>query len=91
MSCRVLPDVTAAPEWFASPVTVDVPEGLARNRALGPDWVSWLDRLPGLATTLLAEWELERDGEPMHGFCSLVLPVRTPGGREVRPQGLLQR
>ncbi len=61
-------------------MTVDVPEGLARNRELGPDWVSWLDRLPGLATTLLAEWELERDGEPMHGFCSLVLPVRTPAG-----------
>jgi streptomycin 6-kinase len=61
-------------------VIVDVPEGLERNRALGPDWVSWLDRLPGLAATLLAEWELERDGGAMHGFGSLVLPVRTPEG-----------
>ncbi|GAA2155088.1 streptomycin 6-kinase [Nocardioides koreensis] len=59
---------------------VDVPEGLESNRALGPDWAAWLDRLPGRAADVLAEWELERDGEPMHGFCSLVLPVRTPAG-----------
>nr|WP_246298828.1 aminoglycoside phosphotransferase family protein [Nocardioides panaciterrulae] len=36
-----------------------------------------MDRLPGLARELLEEWALTRDGEPMHGFCSLVLPVRT--------------
>ena len=57
-----------------------VPAGLERNRALGADWATWLDRLPDLATALLAEWELERDGELMHGFCSLVLPVRAPDG-----------
>ena len=57
-----------------------VPAGLEGQRALGPDWAAWLDRLPRLAGDLLEEWELERDGEAMHGFCSLVLPVRTPAG-----------
>jgi streptomycin 6-kinase len=57
-----------------------IPEGLARNRALGADWAGWLDRLPRLADDLLAEWGLSPDGEAMHGFCSLVLPVRTPDG-----------
>jgi len=62
------------------PVVIDVPAGLDRNRALGPDWAAWLDRLPGLARSLLADWALERDGEAMHGFCSLVLPVLTLEG-----------
>lgn len=58
-------------------MSVHVPAELDRNRALGADWSRWLDRLPGLARELLEEWALTRDGEPMHGFCSLVLPVRT--------------
>ena len=62
------------------PVVIDVPAVLDRNRTLGPDWATWLDRLPGLARSLLADWGLERDGEAMHGFCSLVLPVLTPEG-----------
>jgi len=57
-----------------------IPPGLDRQRSLGPAWRTWLDRLPGLATGLLDEWELRPDGESMHGFCSLVLPVRTPSG-----------
>jgi streptomycin 6-kinase len=59
---------------------VIVPPGLDRQRSLGPDWAAWLDRLPALAASVLSEWELEPDGAPMHGFCSLVLPVRTPRG-----------
>ena len=59
---------------------VRLPDELDRNRALGPDWGAWLDRLPRLAHELLEEWELAGDGEPMHGFCSLVLPVVTAGG-----------
>ena len=59
---------------------VRVPDELDRNRVLGPDWSAWLDRLPRLARELLEEWELAGAGEPMHGFCSLVLPVVTPDG-----------
>ncbi len=59
---------------------VRVPDELDRNRVLGPDWSAWLDRLPRLARELLEEWELAGAGEPMHGFCSLVLPVVTADG-----------
>lgn len=47
----------------------------------GPDWADWLAGLPRLVEDLLAEWELARDGEPVHGECALVLPVRTRGRR----------
>jgi len=56
---------------------VRVPDELERNRELGVGWAAWLDRLPRLARDLLEEWQLVRDGEVMHGFASLVLPVRT--------------
>ncbi len=57
-----------------------LPAGLEERRALGPDWAGWLDRLPALTTALIEEWELVADGEAMHGFVSLVLPVRTRDG-----------
>ncbi len=57
-----------------------VPAGLEARRPLGPAWADWLDRLPGLAAALLAEWELAPDGAARHGFVSLVLPVRTRDG-----------
>ncbi|WP_183095630.1 aminoglycoside phosphotransferase family protein [Nocardioides stalactiti] len=59
---------------------LNLPAGLDSQRALGPGWAAWLDRLPALAAEVLATWELGLDGEAMHGFCSLVLPVRTPRG-----------
>jgi streptomycin 6-kinase len=59
---------------------VVVPEGLQRQRALGPDWARWLDRLPALTASVLEDWGLEADGPSTHGFCSLVLPVRTQDG-----------
>ena len=63
----------------ADPVTL--PDGLAAQAALGPDWAAWLDRLPRLLAELVEEWELRRDGgEVWHGYCSAVLPVRTPTG-----------
>ncbi len=65
--------------WWDGRVLM-IPPGLDRQRLLGPDWEAWLDRLPGLAEAVLTGWELTLDGEPMHGFCSLVLPVRTPSG-----------
>jgi streptomycin 6-kinase len=45
--------------------------------ARGPEWVAWVDELPKVTPRLLAEWTLRPDGPPTHGFCSLVLPVRT--------------
>ncbi len=57
-----------------------IPPGLDSQRSLGPDWAAWLDRLPALAGSVLADWELTTDGASLHGFCSLVLPVRTPNG-----------
>jgi streptomycin 6-kinase len=57
------------------PVTFDA------FRARGSSWATWLDALPALVDALLADWQLSADGEPTHGFCALVLPVRTPSGR----------
>jgi streptomycin 6-kinase len=45
--------------------------------ARGPDWAAWVDRLPRLAGELLEEWRLRVDGATSHGYCSLVLPVRS--------------
>ncbi len=43
----------------------------------GADWAAWVDRLPALAAGLIGEWQLKPDGWPMHGYTSLVVPVRT--------------
>ena len=60
---------------------VDIPAGLAEQARLGPDWVTWLQRLPARTRDLLDEWSLSRDDdETWHGYTSLVLPVRTGEG-----------
>ena len=59
----------------------DVPPELAARARLGPRWVSWLDELPRTVAAIVEEWQLTVDGAPGHGFCSVVLPVRTTGGR----------
>lgn len=41
----------------------------------GPAWAAWVDRLPRLVDDVLEEWELRLDGDPMHGWTALVLPV----------------
>ncbi|MFE0150840.1 aminoglycoside phosphotransferase family protein [Nonomuraea sp. NPDC059007] len=43
----------------------------------GPTWIAGL---PALAGRYLDEWGLRLDGDPMHGFVSLVLPVTRPDG-----------
>lgn len=60
---------------------LDIPADLAARARLGPRWAAWLDALPRTVTEIVEEWQLEHDGPPRHGFCSLVLPVRTTGGR----------
>ncbi|UMG92925.1 aminoglycoside phosphotransferase family protein [Nocardioides sp. TF02-7] len=59
-----------------------IPPGLDRQRALGPAWEAWLDRLPGLFAGVVEEWELVLEGPLWHGFCSLVAPVATPSGAD---------
>lgn len=59
---------------------VALPAGLLDQASLGDDWAAWLDGLPRLAAEVLEEWTLTVDGAPLHGACSLVLPVRTGSG-----------
>jgi streptomycin 6-kinase len=59
---------------------VTIPSGLLSQRALGDDWGRWLDRLPRLAEDVLADWNLRPTAPPLHGFCSLVVPVVDPDG-----------
>lgn len=59
---------------------LQIPPGLEAQRRLGPDWATWLDTLPRLAEELVDDWALTLDGTSLHGYCSLVLPVRTAGG-----------
>jgi len=59
---------------------VRLPDGVLAFAARGPDWAAFVDGLPRLVHDLLEEWQLTADGEPTHGYCALVLPVRTPGG-----------
>ena len=56
--------------------------GLVAGRPPEPDVSGddWLVHLPGLVEEALAEWNLTLDGQPMHGACALVLPVRPPDG-----------
>lgn len=57
-----------------------LPSGLTRQASLGESWRAWLDRLPRLVADTVDDWDLAYDGELWHGFCSLVLPVRTAEG-----------
>jgi streptomycin 6-kinase len=64
-----------------APVTLRMPDGVLGMADRGPDWAEFVDGLPRLAADVLDAWQLTADGVPMHGFCALVLPVRTTGGR----------
>ena len=60
---------------------IRLPDGLEKQRSLGPDWGRWLDSLPRTVAELLDEWDLTREGEELwYGFCSLVAPVLTGDG-----------
>ena len=59
---------------------LDLPAEVLEMRDRGEGWARWVDSLPRLASDLLEEWELTLDGDLMHGFCSLVLPVLTADG-----------
>src|SRR5690349_18072284 len=59
---------------------VRLPTGVRGMATRDASWAAWVDRLPGLADALLAEWQLTQDGLAQHGYCALVLPVRTREG-----------
>lgn len=62
-------------------MTVTVPASFRQLPDRDDTWSPWLDRLPRLAAEVLADWGLSVDGDPRHGECALVLPVRTESGR----------
>lgn len=57
-----------------------LPEAVTAMAARGPKWQAWVDRLPTLVSAQLDGWNLALDGASRHGFCSIVLPVRTGDG-----------
>ncbi len=61
-------------------MSVPIPPGLLSQRELGEDWGRWLDRLSRLTADLLAEWHLTPVAAPLHGFCSIVVPVTDADG-----------
>ena len=59
--------------------TVVLPPGVLAFAERGPEWAAFVERLPRLVRELTDEWGLVVDGEPTHGFCALILPVRRLG------------
>nr|WP_218849244.1 aminoglycoside phosphotransferase family protein [Nocardioides perillae] len=61
-----------------------MPAGFAAYAARGPAFDDFLAALPGVVDGLVEEWRLTVDlpagAEPAHGYCALVVPVRTAGG-----------
>jgi streptomycin 6-kinase len=58
-----------------------LPDGVLGMVRRGPGWAVWVEGLPALVRGLYDEWELRPDGWMMHGYCALVVPVVTAGGR----------
>jgi streptomycin 6-kinase len=56
---------------------IAIPAEVRAMAARGPQWERWVDELPTRVGRLTDAWRLRPDGEPAHGNCSLVLPVRT--------------
>ncbi|MEO5652408.1 MAG: aminoglycoside phosphotransferase family protein [Marmoricola sp.] len=58
-----------------------LPDGVLGMARRGPQWARWVETLPALVAELLGEWQLRADGEMMHGYVALVVPVRTTTDR----------
>jgi streptomycin 6-kinase len=56
-----------------------VPSALTAKAGQGPEWVTYLEALPGLLRDLLAEWDLTPDGPTAHGQSTIVQPVSVDG------------
>ncbi len=60
----------------------DIPAEVLQMAQRGPAWAEWVKALAGERRDVLAQWQLTPDGDATHGFCSLVIPVRTAEGQE---------
>lgn len=49
---------------------------IAREGAAGR---AWIRDLPGIVSDLCDRWRLARDGEVLHGYVALVVPVTRDG------------
>lgn len=56
---------------------IGIPPGVRAMADRGPDWSAWVAGLPALLADVVGRWRLRPDGPPLHGNCSLVVPVRT--------------
>ncbi len=56
---------------------IELPAAVRAMSARGPQWQTWVDGLPKSVAAQLDDWDLRPDGGPLHGYCSIVLPVRT--------------
>ena len=65
---------------------VTVPVAVRAMAQRGPRWADWVQTLPATAAQVAGQWRLRPDGEPTHGHCSLVLPVRTAEGAAAVPK-----
>lgn len=59
---------------------VSIPAGVLAMASRGADWADWVERLPATVRDLIAEWELRLDGEALHGFTAIIVPVVTRSG-----------
>jgi streptomycin 6-kinase len=59
---------------------IELPPGVSAMATRGPQWQSWVDGLPTLLERQLDHWNITPDGGPLHGWASLVVPVRTDAG-----------
>jgi streptomycin 6-kinase len=61
-------------------LVVPAPFATETTRREGAAGSAWIASLPALAARYCGEWELRPDGEPLHGYVGVVLPVtRTDG------------
>ena len=59
---------------------IEVPAEFRAMAERGTHWAAWVDGLRATVRLLIEQWRLRPDGDPIHGHCSLVLPVRTAEG-----------
>ncbi len=59
---------------------IGLPPGVVEMADRGPRWADWVRTLACEAERLIGLWALSLDGEPTHGHCSVVIPVRTGTG-----------
>ncbi|WP_158168768.1 aminoglycoside phosphotransferase family protein [Mycolicibacterium smegmatis] len=59
---------------------IELPDAVRAMAARGPRWQTWVDGLAKLVRTQIGDWELTVDGAAMHGYCSIVVPVRDRDG-----------